>query len=63
MKVGTVTIKGERYDVETTKVLCPGVGIVKQEATAIGWDGPSVVVTDKDGDEYNAPIIEAGDLD
>ena len=63
MKIGTTTINGKTYDVESTKVLCPGVGIVKQDASAIGWDGPCVTVSDANGDTYDAPCIEEGDLD
>jgi hypothetical protein len=53
---GKTVINGKTYEVENSR---HGL-VIKHEVE--GWDGPSVVLCDKNGDEYNAPIIDEANL-
>lgn len=59
MKIGTIEIKGETYDVVNTKVTPNGyAGHIEYPAQTIGWDGPTATLSDSDGDTYDAPLVE-----
>ncbi len=60
----TVTIESGTYEVEDCTQIIPGVGIIRRDAAEIGWKGRySVVMVGKDGEEYDAPVVEETDLD
>lgn len=59
-KIGTIIYKGSQYAIRKAgqhSIICGFDGEVIT-AQDIGWDGESVVKSDKDGDTYDAAMVD-----
>jgi hypothetical protein len=58
--IGDIIHRGSQYAIRQAgqhAIIC-GFNGERVTAQEINWDGPSVVKTDKDGDEYDACLVD-----